>query len=159
MSQAFGMELRRLRKLRGLTQAALAEATMFTKGHISHVETGARHPTRELAEHCDQVLEADGRLIDLLDHETTRPVISTPGIVGATAFPTPIHLINSLAAAADRLRDASKAFSEVLQLAIATTEEHPPHHAIEETLPISPGPLRVPAGMVMKLATPRDRAE
>jgi transcriptional regulator with XRE-family HTH domain len=60
-----GAVLRRLRTLQGLTQADLGRLAGYGGSYISAVERAAVHPSRELVERCDQVLEADGVLLML----------------------------------------------------------------------------------------------
>jgi transcriptional regulator with XRE-family HTH domain len=70
----FGAELRRLRELRRLSQDQLGALVHFSGDTIRRVETADRFPRRELAQACDQVLNAGGalqRLWRLLD--TGRP--------------------------------------------------------------------------------------
>ncbi|MCF6522042.1 helix-turn-helix transcriptional regulator [Streptomyces sp. JJ36] len=66
MAALFGNRVRRLRTAAGLTQAELGARTHVVSTRITQVErcSGAR-PTRELARALDEVLEADGLLIDL----------------------------------------------------------------------------------------------
>ena len=60
-----GAVLRRLRTLQGLTQADLGRLAGYGGSYISAVERAAVHPSHELVERCDQVLEADGVLLML----------------------------------------------------------------------------------------------
>ena len=64
-SSPFGRELRRLRDQRGLSLQKFAELANYSRGYIGKVETGDKPPTPELAQRCDEVLEAGGRLIAL----------------------------------------------------------------------------------------------
>ena len=56
----FGAQLRRYRKLAGLTQDELGERINYTGALIGMVETTLRSPTFQFAEMCDRVLGADG---------------------------------------------------------------------------------------------------
>ncbi|MEV7344140.1 helix-turn-helix transcriptional regulator [Streptomyces sp. NPDC093544] len=66
MAALFGSRVRRLRTAAGLTQAELGERTHVVASRITQVEraSGAK-PTLELARALDEVLGADGLLIDL----------------------------------------------------------------------------------------------
>lgn len=66
MAALFGSRVRRLRTAAGLTQAELGAKTHVVSTRITQVErcSGAR-PTQELARALDEVLGADGLLIDL----------------------------------------------------------------------------------------------
>lgn len=66
MAALFGSRVRKLRNAAGLTQAELGRRTHVVSTRITQVErsSGAR-PTRELARALDEVLAADGLLIDL----------------------------------------------------------------------------------------------
>ncbi len=59
----FGFELRRLRKARGLSQGRLGLLVHVSGDLIQRIEVGARRPSRDLAEHCDAALRANGMLI------------------------------------------------------------------------------------------------
>ena len=58
----FGAELRRARKLAGLTQDELGERINYTGALIGMIETTLRTPTLQFAEMCDRVLDTDGSL-------------------------------------------------------------------------------------------------
>jgi len=60
-----GALLRRLRTLRGLSQAALGRHAGYDGSYVGAVERAAVRPSRELIERCDQVLRADGVLVAL----------------------------------------------------------------------------------------------
>ncbi|MFC9848449.1 Scr1 family TA system antitoxin-like transcriptional regulator [Streptomyces sp. NPDC060223] len=66
MAALFGSRVRRLRTAAGLTQAELGERTHVVATRITQVEraSGAK-PTLELARALDEVLGADGLLVDL----------------------------------------------------------------------------------------------
>lgn len=72
---SFGAELRRCRERRALSLRALAPIVRFDPGQLSKVETGARRPSRLLAEQCDKALDAGGVLLQAWDAENgvTRP--------------------------------------------------------------------------------------
>jgi transcriptional regulator with XRE-family HTH domain len=63
---AFGRELRRRREASDLTLGELAEKIYFSRSYISRVERGQRPARRQLAELCDQVLDAGGELAALV---------------------------------------------------------------------------------------------
>jgi tetratricopeptide (TPR) repeat protein/transcriptional regulator with XRE-family HTH domain len=62
----FGSELRRRRRQRGLSLAALSSHVHYTKGYLSKVENGRREPTDDLAKLCDAVLDTGGELARLV---------------------------------------------------------------------------------------------
>ncbi|WP_049714643.1 helix-turn-helix domain-containing protein [Streptomyces caatingaensis] len=55
-------ELRRLRRERGMSLAALARAAFYSKGHLSKVENGDKPLTPALARACDRALGTGGLL-------------------------------------------------------------------------------------------------
>src|SRR5687767_10564294 len=61
----FGLELRRWRTDRGLTQRDLAVRVRYSRETIAAVEQARRYGSQELAERCDAALEAGGALIRL----------------------------------------------------------------------------------------------
>lgn len=60
----FGYELRRWRKLRGLSQGSLGKHALVSGALIQRVEVGERIPSRDLASRCDAALGADGAILD-----------------------------------------------------------------------------------------------
>jgi tetratricopeptide (TPR) repeat protein len=60
-----GALLRRLRTLRGLTQAGLGGLAGFDGSYVGAVERAAVRSSRDLVERCDQALAADGALLAL----------------------------------------------------------------------------------------------
>ncbi|WP_314410999.1 helix-turn-helix domain-containing protein [Streptomyces sp. DSM 40484] len=62
---ALGAELRRRRVAAGLSLSELAHKVHCSRSFLSRVETGQRRASVELAQLCDQVLEANGALTDL----------------------------------------------------------------------------------------------
>ncbi|MFJ5219399.1 helix-turn-helix domain-containing protein [Streptomyces sp. NPDC088354] len=63
---AFGPALRELRLERGLSLAALARRTHYSKGYLSKIETGGKPVNADLARLCDEALDAGGELLALL---------------------------------------------------------------------------------------------
>ena len=61
----FGAELRRLRKLSGLSQEELGAKINYTGALVSMIEMALRTPSLQFAEMCDRVLETDGTLTRL----------------------------------------------------------------------------------------------
>jgi transcriptional regulator with XRE-family HTH domain len=61
----FGSELRRLREIAGMTQAAVAQRTQFALATVSAYETGKRIPSPEFAEGADKLFGTDGYLARL----------------------------------------------------------------------------------------------
>ncbi|MET8050651.1 helix-turn-helix transcriptional regulator [Streptosporangium sp. NPDC005286] len=66
----FGAELRRRRKMAGLSQDQLAEITQFSQSLIGFIERGERTPSRNFAQRCDDALEAKGELVHLWEQVT-----------------------------------------------------------------------------------------
>ncbi|MFC4530697.1 helix-turn-helix domain-containing protein [Sphaerisporangium dianthi] len=64
----FGPELRKYRESADFTQDQLAEATRFSRSLLGFIERGQRTPSRELAQRCDDALEAAGDLVRLWDN-------------------------------------------------------------------------------------------
>jgi tetratricopeptide (TPR) repeat protein/transcriptional regulator with XRE-family HTH domain len=67
--ESFGAALQRLRKARGLSLADLQKRTSFSRSHLGNVENDRKRPTRELADACDQALNAGGMLSALVPVE------------------------------------------------------------------------------------------
>ncbi|OQR64533.1 DNA-binding protein [Streptomyces maremycinicus] len=63
----FPAQLRRLRRQRGLSLADLARQAHYSKGYLSKIETGAKRATVDVARRCDQILQAEGGLLRLLE--------------------------------------------------------------------------------------------
>ncbi|WP_371657878.1 helix-turn-helix domain-containing protein [Streptomyces sp. NBC_00280] len=64
-SGRFGRELRRRRLAAGLSLADLAGLVHCSRGYLSRIENGHRRVTRELADGCDDALDAKGQLLGL----------------------------------------------------------------------------------------------
>ncbi|SFL13578.1 Helix-turn-helix domain-containing protein [Streptosporangium canum] len=79
VNRNFGAELRRRRFAAGMTLSQLAKVVNYSKGHLSKVERGDKPPSRDLARHCDVVLEAEGELAALVPVVTknTGPIDGT----------------------------------------------------------------------------------
>ncbi|QWF83491.1 tetratricopeptide repeat protein [Amycolatopsis sp. CA-230715] len=69
---AFSREVARLLAQRGLSWRKLADLVDYTPSWLSKVKNGAP-PSAELAQRCDEVLEASGRLIALAQAKPERP--------------------------------------------------------------------------------------
>ncbi|MBF6507477.1 helix-turn-helix domain-containing protein [Saccharopolyspora hirsuta] len=67
----FGAELRKLRIAAGLSLTRLAAELHYSKGHLSKIETGSKRPTPEFARRCDVVLDAGGKLADMVPPRTS----------------------------------------------------------------------------------------
>lgn len=65
-THSFPVQLRRLRRERGLSLTDLARRTHYSKGYLSKIETGTKRATVDVARLCDQVLDADGALLRLV---------------------------------------------------------------------------------------------
>ncbi|WUH89604.1 helix-turn-helix domain-containing protein [Streptomyces sp. NBC_00433] len=66
-AQEFGVELARLRVLKGWSVRGLAERTAISEGHICNLQSGRRNPTAAIAAACDAALSAGGALEALAD--------------------------------------------------------------------------------------------
>ncbi|HUQ55205.1 helix-turn-helix transcriptional regulator [Lentzea sp.] len=75
MSPTFAQEVRRLRNERGLSLNEMTRLVRYSKGHLSKIETGHAPPNPEMARILDEVLHAEGRLIELAD-APVRPIPS-----------------------------------------------------------------------------------
>ncbi|GAA2809923.1 helix-turn-helix transcriptional regulator [Kitasatospora sp. CM 4170] len=68
---ALGVQLRRSREARGLTQTGLGSEMRYSGAYISSVERGVRPPSRKFVELADKLLATGGTLalmLDQLDH-------------------------------------------------------------------------------------------
>ena len=72
LEQVFGINVRRLRKARGLTQEALAHEVEIDVSYLGQIERGERNPTLSVVERFAAVLGASAP--DLL-----RPVSDSDG--------------------------------------------------------------------------------
>jgi transcriptional regulator with XRE-family HTH domain len=61
-----GIEVRRYREQRGLTQAVLAGLMGYSPQHLSALELGEGSVSEQFVQACDDALEADGHLMELL---------------------------------------------------------------------------------------------
>ena len=68
----FGVELARLRILRGWSVRGLAERTAISEGQICNLQSGRRNPTAAMAAVCDAALGAGGVLEALADKARDR---------------------------------------------------------------------------------------
>lgn len=147
----FGQELRRLRRLKGLSLGDLSELVHYSKGHLSKIENGRVLPITPLARACDAVLCADGRLVALAltDKRPEIPVGAAPdspwtlrlnpdgsGLVeiGEAAGP-PVTIISAMAgfstdpvpgfvAVFEEIRRLGRAASPSIVLPMAVTQVH-----------------------------------
>jgi tetratricopeptide (TPR) repeat protein len=77
-----GAVLRRLRTLRGLTQAGLGRLVSYDGSYVGAIERAAVRPSRDLVERCDRALDACGALLalwPLADQEWASSPTLTPG--------------------------------------------------------------------------------
>ncbi|AZM58517.1 MULTISPECIES: helix-turn-helix domain-containing protein [unclassified Streptomyces] len=88
-TRSFPGELRRLRQQRGLSLAALARRTHYSKGYLSKIETGAKRATVDVARRCDQVLQARGALLELVQDAPAGRGGGDGGPAGAGALSGP----------------------------------------------------------------------
>lgn len=84
-THSFPAQLRRLRRERGLSLADLARRTHYRKGYLSKIETGAKRATVDVARLCDQVLRAEGALLDLVERAPQRAAGSRKEADGTAA--------------------------------------------------------------------------
>ncbi|MBB2913945.1 transcriptional regulator with XRE-family HTH domain [Streptosporangium becharense] len=61
----FGAEVRKYRKMAGLSQDRLAEIIQFSQSLIGFIERGERTPSHNFAQRCDDALQAGGELVHL----------------------------------------------------------------------------------------------
>lgn len=87
VSAEFGVELARLRGLRGWSVRGLAERTAISEGQICNLQSGRRPPTATMAAACDAALEAGGVLIALAekarDKRRTEPDVDVDALVAS----------------------------------------------------------------------------
>lgn len=72
----FGVELARLRVLRGWSVRGLAERTNISEGQICNLQSGRRNPTPAIAAACDTALGAGGTLKALAERTAAKSPIS-----------------------------------------------------------------------------------
>ncbi|MEV5782026.1 helix-turn-helix transcriptional regulator [Streptomyces sp. NPDC052287] len=76
---AFGAELRRRRTAAGKSLGELAEEVHCSRSFLSRIETGQRRVTRELAQLCDERLDARGALLALVPDPSFERISKTVG--------------------------------------------------------------------------------
>lgn len=69
MSSTYGDWLREQREAAGLTQQELADASIMTRSHISHIEAGRRIPSKEDARRLDKALNTGNVLSSFLPQD------------------------------------------------------------------------------------------
>lgn len=69
LGQVFGINVRRLRRERGLSQEALADEVELAVTYVGQIERGLRNPTLDVVERFAEVLGTDP--LDLLRHQET----------------------------------------------------------------------------------------
>jgi DNA-binding XRE family transcriptional regulator len=94
--ELFGLELRRLRHLRGLSQKELASMVVHSRTLIATVELGRRWPPRDLAVRSDEALSGNGTLTRLwplveAEHQAVREILS--GVRLADLQTAVLHLV------------------------------------------------------------------
>lgn len=120
---SFGEQLRWYRQKRNISLSGLHAATYFSKSYLSRVERGERNPERLLAELADDVLGADGKLVEawvsqyenplpMLEADTggkatkRREFIKSAAIAAGVGLTDGTGQPDQSAAAVARLRDA-----------------------------------------------------
>ncbi|MDS1272673.1 helix-turn-helix transcriptional regulator [Lipingzhangella sp. LS1_29] len=64
----FGVELSRMRNLAEMSQRRLARATDFSPQQVGAIERAERYPTREFAQLADDLLDGNGKLVEMWTH-------------------------------------------------------------------------------------------
>lgn len=59
MAEVFGKNVRRERRLKGLTLEAMADEVGLAYSYIGEIERGRKNPTLDVVERIAEVLEAD----------------------------------------------------------------------------------------------------
>lgn len=77
-----GAQLRRLRTERGVSLAAMARMTHYSKGYLSKIENGEKPLTPGVARQCDQALRTGGTLVGLLAQGSVQPA-TEPAAAGS----------------------------------------------------------------------------
>jgi len=79
--QEFGAQLRHWRAERGLSLAQLSARVSYHRGHLGKIENGQRRASPELAQLCDEVLDAGGALIKAVgEYQEPTRVCPYPGL-------------------------------------------------------------------------------
>ncbi|MFB9924413.1 helix-turn-helix domain-containing protein [Amycolatopsis halotolerans] len=110
--EAFGTALLRLREERGLSQRALARKVPISQPTLSKYEAGLQRPDERIAARLDELLDADGVLLELWptigtgplnaeDEERLNETGKRPRLVGTTALDS----LASVLASVRRLED------------------------------------------------------
>jgi peptide deformylase len=78
---AFAVELKRWRDVRGLSRTALAKQMGYDRSYVSKVESGAERPSRDFASQAEIVLRAGGALRSAFrEYEATRTTRSRASV-------------------------------------------------------------------------------
>jgi transcriptional regulator with XRE-family HTH domain len=88
MVDNFGTVLRALRHQQGLSLAGLAQRTTYGKAYLGNIESGARQPTRGVAEACDRALGSAPLLATVLSIERGDPMLRRALLGGFAAATT-----------------------------------------------------------------------
>jgi tetratricopeptide (TPR) repeat protein/transcriptional regulator with XRE-family HTH domain len=107
---AFGPALRRARLARGVSLRALGLRVHYSKGHLSKIENGVVQAHLDLAEACDAVLGANGRLTALFLAEAH----SRPAANDLNAAAAPFDILPQPSYFTGRADEASLLFSALL---------------------------------------------
>ncbi|MDA3648679.1 tetratricopeptide repeat protein [Saccharopolyspora indica] len=83
---AFGIALRKYRESAHIGLRAFARQIMFSPGHLSHVETGAKRPTVEFARACENALGLDGVLLPLVSNSRRAPIARPTQLPARSAY-------------------------------------------------------------------------
>jgi transcriptional regulator with XRE-family HTH domain/tetratricopeptide (TPR) repeat protein len=108
-----GVDLRRRREECGLTQEALASLIAFTAQHLSSVERGEASVSERFIQACDDVLKADGQLVQQLpaviyERAQARSANSARRQLEPISLPSPSMASLALAPAMDKHASPSR---------------------------------------------------
>jgi len=144
MSETFGQYIRSLREKAGLTQRALSQLVGFRSlAHLSDIESGKRHPSRETLPKFATALGVDVKELEARDErgpvEALKSLLAArPEMVGA--FAIVVETARSLSKEELLRRIGAAEATTVSTRQIATPVEVPPSAAPVVTLVIPPPP-------------------
>ena len=89
IDDAFGRELRRRRRIAGVSLRELAALVSYSTSHLSRIESATRAPSTSLARRCDTVLEAAGRLAALATRAVNHAQPGRDSVMDPDSDPVP----------------------------------------------------------------------
>lgn len=133
MTRTLGEEIRRARKQRGMTQAALAECLGCTEGYVAHIEHGRSLPSDAKLLHLCECLELDPRqMIHLRQREKAsgaiRPFFDEPDPSERVFFRESDRLSSEQLAYARRIIravESNRRFKAILDVMLEEEEQKP----------------------------------